>query len=230
MTSPPDPCRRGPDRSTVTGMARALRFDPAELRRAYVEAGEAVCSLVATIDPSVWDGPGLGGWSVRDLVGHAGRSFVTVTTYLRSGAGQAPTLDHPLDYALAYRMVAADLAGVEERGREAGRALAEDPAASMRTWFDEARAALDAHDDDAPAATLVGVMRLADYLPCRVLELVVHAGDIARALGVTVVIPDDARGVATTYAAGLAAESEHADQVLLALTGRGTLEEPISVV
>lgn len=96
-------------------MARALRFDPTDLRRVYAEIGEVVCSLVETVGPYAWDGPGLGGWTVRNLVGHTGRSFVTVTTYLSAGAGQAPTLHHPLDYAQAYRAVAADPSGVEER-------------------------------------------------------------------------------------------------------------------
>ena len=100
---------------------------------------------------------------VRDLVGHAGRSFVTVSDYLASGAGRAVELDHAFDYGRALALVAADPTAVTERGRSAGRALGDDPVSALQTLFEQATADIAAHGDDAPCATLAGVMRLADF-------------------------------------------------------------------
>ena len=47
----------------------------------YVAAARAVADLVRRIPPDAWDGPGLGEWSMRDLVGHTSRSLVTVIEY-----------------------------------------------------------------------------------------------------------------------------------------------------
>ena len=49
---------------------------------AYAEAARTVVELVGRIPGEAWDRPGLGEWDVRALVGHTGRAFVTVLTYL----------------------------------------------------------------------------------------------------------------------------------------------------
>ncbi len=211
------------------GSERALRFEPASLRRAYVDAGNALVECAAAVPAPDWTRPGLGEWTVRDLVGHAGRAFVTVSHYLATGAGRAPTLNHPLDYGSAYRTAGADPRAIAERGRQAGRDLGDDPVAGLRSWRDAAVADLAAYPDAAPVATPAGVMRLIDYLPSRILELVVHTDDLAQVVG-PVAMPTSARMVATCFAAGLATE-RGVDLVLLrALTGRGALEHGFTVL
>jgi hypothetical protein len=84
-------------------------------------------------------------------------------------------------------------------------------------------AAVATHPDDAAVATPAGTMRLIDYLPSRVFELVVHTDDVARALGVQHEADLASRTVATTFLAGIVAEADDSDLVLRALTGRGTL-------
>jgi uncharacterized protein (TIGR03083 family) len=209
---------------------RAISFHGAALREEYAAAGAALVELAAAVPTEGWDGPGLGDWSVRDLVGHAGRSFVTVSTYLASGAGKTPELGHPLDYGRVFRSAHADPAAITERGRQAGRDLGEDPVTGLRAQYDEAVAAVAAHPDDAPVDTPAGVMRLADYLPSRVFELVVHTDDLARALGTTAPGSPSARTIAATFAAGLAAEGRDDTVLLRGLTGRGGLPEDFTAL
>jgi hypothetical protein len=70
-------------------------------------------------------------------------------------------------------------------------------------------------------------MRLIGYLPSRVFEPMVHADDLARALGIEhqadVAARTVARTVATTFLAGIVAEADDSDLVLHALTGRDGL-------
>ena len=56
------------------------------VREAFGEAARAFAELVRSIPPESWDGPGLGEWSVRDLVGHTSRALITVETYLQQPA------------------------------------------------------------------------------------------------------------------------------------------------
>jgi uncharacterized protein (TIGR03083 family) len=204
---------------------RPFGYSAAALREEYAAAGADLVALAATVPADAWDAPGLGEWTVRDLVGHAGRSFVTVSSYLASGAGKTPELDHALDYARVFRLAHADPDAITERGRQAGRDLGEDPVAGLRAQHEEAVAAVAAHPDDAPVDSPAGVMRLADYLPSRVFELVVHTDDLARALGTTAPGSAGARTIATTFAAGLTAEARDDLVLLRALTGRDPLPE-----
>lgn len=211
---------------------RTVLFDPTLLRADYAEAGRALLDAAAAVPADRWDAPGLGDWTVRDLVGHAGRSFVTVSEYLASGEGRAIELGHAFDYERALALVATHAEAITARGREAGRALGADPLQALRTVHEKAIADVAAHPDGAPCATLAGVMRLADFLPSRIFELVVHTDDLCRALGVaaappvgaTAQAPVGARVVALVFAAGLAGESERYAEALRALTGRAAPE------
>ena len=51
-------------------------------RHTFAEAAAALGQLVRAIPPDAWDGPGLGEWDLRSLVGHTSRSLITVETYL----------------------------------------------------------------------------------------------------------------------------------------------------
>jgi hypothetical protein len=52
----------------------------------FRSAATAFADLVHAIPESGWDGTGLGDWDLRALVGHASRSLITVSTYLRAPA------------------------------------------------------------------------------------------------------------------------------------------------
>ena len=51
-------------------------------RITFLAAAGTVADLVDAIPDTGWDGPGLGVWDLRALVGHTSRSLVTVITYL----------------------------------------------------------------------------------------------------------------------------------------------------
>ncbi|WP_432478193.1 maleylpyruvate isomerase family mycothiol-dependent enzyme [Nocardioides sp. GXQ0305] len=209
---------------------RPVGFDATGVREAYAAAGDDLVVLAEQVSADAWDDPALGDWTVRDLLGHTTRSFVTVTDYLVSGAGRTVELGHPFDYAAVFAMAHADPAAITERGRAAGRELGDAPVEEVRRRRDAALAAVAGHPDDAPVDTPAGVMRLADYLPTRVFELVVHGDDLARAIGVEPPADVAARTVATTFASGLAAEASGAWSVLRALTGRGGLAAGFTVL
>jgi uncharacterized protein (TIGR03083 family) len=197
----------------------------------YTAAAEAITDLVRRIPDDAWDGPGLGEWDLRALVGHASRSFVTVSTYLRAPADRKDLVS-AVDYVARLREMAAGLgaADVVERGRQAGRDLGDDPAAAVDAL---AHAALtDVANADDPLITVIGGLgiRLSNYLPTRTFELAVHGLDIARAAGVELVLPDAVLEEATVLATRVGVALGHGEAVLLALTGRTSLGEGFSVV
>jgi len=55
-------------------------------RTIFLAAAGTVAALVDAIPDTGWDGPGLGVWDLRALVGHTSRSLVTVV--LSSEAGR----------------------------------------------------------------------------------------------------------------------------------------------
>src|SRR6185437_7488481 len=76
-----------------------------------------------------WDEPGLGDWTVRDLVGHTSRSMITVEAYLDQLVDQ-PDAEVTIGSAAEYfRLVSAYAGseGITRRGRDAGIALGADP-------------------------------------------------------------------------------------------------------
>ena len=193
-------------------------------------AAATVADLVDRIPPPGWDGPGLGVWDLRALVGHTARSLITVTTYL---AQRAPAVEVPTSeayYVAVHRAGGANTAAVTERGRAAGAALGDDPAAAFRRWLAEATAALDTTGDGEVVPTAAGGMRVGDYLPTRTFELAVHGADIARATGLAVAFAPPVLAEAAELGARVAVELGHGPALLAALTGRAPLPPGLSVV
>jgi uncharacterized protein (TIGR03083 family) len=195
----------------------------------FAAAARAVGAGIAEIPQDAWEHPGLGEWSVRDLVGHTSRSLVTVIDYL---ARPVPVEVVP-SAAAYYTAIAAgsfDPAAVTERGRQAGRDLGEDPPTRFLALVDQAISVAEHTDPDRVVHTIVGGMRVAAYLPTRTFELCVHGLDIAAATGVPVDLPGSALEEAAAVAAVTAAQRGLAPELLLALTGRRDLPPGFSVV
>jgi uncharacterized protein (TIGR03083 family) len=193
----------------------------------FAEAATVYAALVAAIATHQWTEPGLGEWDLRALVGHTSRSLVTVETYLKQPAG-VEDLTSPAAYLAA--VARADQASVADRGRAAGVALGDDPAAAVRSLVDRVLP-LVAGDDDPLITTALGGMRLRQYLPTRTFELVVHGLDIARAAGLP--NPDYSTGLLTevlALTAGAAVLGGRGPEVLLALTSRTTLPAGFSIL
>jgi uncharacterized protein (TIGR03083 family) len=197
----------------------------------FASAATAFARLVHDIPASKWDGPGLGEWDLRSLVGHTSRSLVTVSTYLQTTADHED-LATPQEYYARVNPSALgmDPSAVLERGRQAGRELGDDPAAAVDGLVEQALGELTRAGD--PLIQVIGGLgiRLHAYLPTRVFELAVHSLDIAGAVGIPLSLPADVLEEATALATGIAASSGHGETVLLALTGRVALPPSFSVV
>ena len=178
----------------------------------------------------MWQQHGLGVWTVRDLVGHAARALTTVPAYLAAGAGRDIELHHAFDYFAVYATTFSDPAAVAERGRQSGAELGADPVGRLAILRDEALSATTQAADDAPVLTAAGVMRLIDYLPSRIFELVVHTGDISAATGAVEPMDKSAAVIATVFAAAVAAERDDSLDPLLSITGRRSLPDGYSIV
>jgi hypothetical protein len=199
----------------------------AETVGAYAEAGRWFVELVDLVDDR-WAAPGLGEWDVRSLVGHASRSFVTVETYLGQPAAEVE-VETALDYYRAARSIAAG-PGVAERGVAAGLALGDHPVAEVADMADRVIGHVTILTGDELLTTIVGGMRLRDYLPTRVFELAVHGCDLCRALDLPLDVPELPARQALALVGGLAASDGVAGELLLALTGRTGLRDGFSVM
>lgn len=202
----------------------------------YVSAAHAFARLVRVVgdalgDPPAWDGPGLGEWDLRALVGHTGRALVTVETYLQRPA-TAVAAETAAEYVALIRDLARriDPSDVAERGRAAGAELGPDPVAAVAELVERVLATLEAVDGDPVIETIVGGMHLREYLRTRSFELAVHSLDIVRVTGVEVQLPPAVAAAALSVAAEAASAQGRSPEVLLALTGREPLPTSFSIL
>ena len=197
------------------------------VREAFGEAARAFAELVRSIPAESWDGPGLGEWTVRDLVGHTSRALITVETYLRQPAGTEDVAT-PAGYLAALGEV--DAAAVAARGRDAGRALGADPLATIDALVERVLPLVD-RDDNPLITTAAGGMHLDSYLPTRSFELVVHGLDIATAASIE---PPGYTEQLLSQVASMTATAAvirgFGPELLRALTGRQPLRPDFSVV
>lgn len=154
----------------------------------FATAASDLARVVALVPPERLDGPGLGAWSLRELIGHAARAISTVTAYLELPAPPSATVHSAAEYLEVVLRQRGDDEAILLRGRAAGAALGDDPAGEIEALTIEAAAAVDAAGPDRLVTIGSGpdpvAMRLDEYLRTRVFELTVHGIDIADAAGV----------------------------------------------
>ena len=199
-------------------------------RQWFDVASEGFLAVAGQVRRDQLDRPGLGEWDVRSLLGHAARAFATIETYLGQPAGDDARVDSAADYFRAARAGLADPAAVTERGRDAGRALGDDPGTAVAELGQRVRALVADTSDDTVLGTPVGPMRLIDYLPTRAFELTVHGIDLARAIGLP--LPGELASAARP-ALRLCfdiADDDLAAPLLMAPTGRQPLPDGFSVL
>lgn len=187
------------------------------LAAAFGDASRFLVESVRLVPDTSWDQPGLGSWTVRELVAHANRGQTTVENYLRDPQRpQPPGSSYFTEEAIATR------------GREAVLALGDDPAGAVAAASAAVTALVAQSPPDATIGSPAGTMTLAQYLPSRVAELTIHSLDILRAVGADRPAPVTALQQSLVFVAHRAATRSGQD-VLLALTGRGTLPDGYSV-
>lgn len=193
-------------------------FTADETITAYREVGHWWRSLVGGIDDHQWDRPGLGEWTVRELVAHGGRAFKTVSEYIEGEVKDPTRIESAAQY---FRIVLAEATPhvhIAARARTEAAAEADWVAATDRLW-----AASELVVSNVPPDTdlhlFVGEMALDQYLATRVVELVVHGTDLSQAIGIPSAPPAVASRVALAVLADLASASSLGAVVRL-LTGR----------
>lgn len=197
----------------------------------FESAARSYADLVRRIPDDAWEGPGLGDWDLRALVGHTSRSLITVSTYLKTSA-ETEDVATPQEYyaRIADYMSSAGAEAITERGRQAGRDLGDDPVRTVDELVERVLGEVEAAGD--PLIAVIGGLglRLHTYLPTRVFEFAVHNLDIARATGLSLELPPNVLEEATVLAARIAVLTGRGDELLTALTGRATLPPSFSVV
>ncbi|RSM58092.1 hypothetical protein DMB66_30845 [Actinoplanes sp. ATCC 53533] len=206
-----------------------------DYRRTYRAAAVSFADLVSRLPADRWDGPGLGDWNLRELVGHTVSSALRQVPPVLATTGATLTLNAPQDYWAFARSAppelhAAATAASSVDARETGKWLGDDAAARVGELTGHATAALAAASDDAVVTTPAGGMRVRDWLPTRTFELVVHGLDLAAAAEVPFDLPPEVQAEAVMLASRVAVAVGDGGLVLRALTGRGALPEHFTVV
>ncbi len=199
-----------------------------ETREAFKQATEWFVRMLPAATGR-YDEPGLGEWSIRDLVGHTSRALVTVESYLANPAASVKA-SSPVEYFTLILASSGDPVAVAQRGRDAGVALGDNPVVSVEEIANRVLDAVMCAQANAMVTTPVGGMRLLDYLPTRTFELTVHTCDLASVLGEPIQVPKAAATQSFAIIGGLAVETGVAASLLLSTTGRQTLPPGFSVL
>ena len=192
-----------------------------KIREAYLESAEFFAKLVDGVDIDAWEEHALGQWTLRDLAGHTYRSINTVVGYSEKPAPQVD-VESTTQWILNVRQNM-DPDRVAEMGRSAGLEIMDNPQMMVRGFLNMARERVNELDEDFILATPQGGMRLIDYLQLRTMELVIHGGDFARALGVEAMPPASGMQVALQVLTGVAVAEGRGPALADALTGRTVL-------
>ena len=208
-------------------------------QRVFLEAARVFLALAQRIEPDQFGRPGLGVWTVHDLLGHTSRAISTVETYLTETGdsadvtGTLPAAEVTVpDAETYYREVFrgyTDHAAVARRGAEAAARLGDDPAAVIAA--DLARTELLLRQQHPSATVTIGTMTLPleQYLRTRTFELVVHGLDLAKATGLSLEMPLPILADTAALAARVAVAKGSGREVLFALTGRDSLPGGFSI-
>lgn len=194
-----------------------------DTRLGFLDTADAVAELVSRVRPEQLDGPGLGAWDLRGLIGHTSRAMSTVVTYLKTPATAVTCRD-----ALAYYTWIADSPGADEkiaeRGTQTGQSLGSDVAGSFAGLARQVRGVLGQvpAGADPVVSTLAGGMLLSQYIPTRTFELIVHGYDIAQAAGIEFAPHPAVVGDTVALAARIGVALGHGPALVPVLAGRGS--------
>lgn len=162
------------------------------VRTAFLDTARLVRSLMGQPEVAAsWDRPSaLAEMDVASLTGHLARSVTSTLTYLNR---PEPTEGRPVDAAGYYLGIEGLDGPIDSSLHQAIRARgAEEAAGGLRTLlsrWDDAFAELQTRLAEEPADRLIealrgAVLRLDDYLVTRLVEMVIHADDLAVSVGV----------------------------------------------
>ncbi|MET4099068.1 uncharacterized protein (TIGR03083 family) [Agrococcus sp. UYP10] len=190
----------------------------------FGRAAFELVDLVALVPPERFGDPGLGEWTLRELIGHTSRALSTVVGYLAQPEPRELTVQTASDYLEVVLRQSGDDDAIAARGRESASMLGDDPVGAIADLAATAVEAVDRAGLDRLVAIgepTAGVsMRLDEYLRTRVFELTVHGIDIADAASVAWSPPPAHLLDAVQLAAANASARGVGEEALRFLTGR----------
>jgi uncharacterized protein (TIGR03083 family) len=196
------------------------------VREAFGEASEFLVAVVDSVGEDQWDLPAIGEWNVAQLAVHASRGASTIVAYAAEPAEL--TLESAADYYSRAMSLEGVHQAVAERTIEQAAAVREPIPEYVRAAVAEAIEVLSRTPADQVLGTIVGGIRLVDYLPTRIVEVVVHGLDLLDAIGAEAEIPRRAMAITLETLGDLAVvRPDVVDPAMIvrAITGRGSLPE-----
>ncbi|MEP6658676.1 MAG: maleylpyruvate isomerase N-terminal domain-containing protein [Acidimicrobiales bacterium] len=200
------------------------------IREAFAAATNMFEDTARAIGENQLGQPGLGEWTVLELLAHTCRAFLTIEQTLNAVDEQAPVLPDTVTYfRVALDQNPAIHAQIAVRAAETVPALGAQPLTGALDIAGRGRAVVDTTPDDAPVAHFTGRMRFIDYLPSRIVELVLHTLDLQQATRQPLRAAPDALAITLSIVTALA---DRADPIALALamTGRADLPHGFNVL
>ena len=142
---------------------------------------------IEDLDPDVGDrDSALGGWNVAELIAHLGRAMEALAV-----VEAAPEGTVPLTLAENLGTYAGRAAQISEVTRQLATEIAHDPLGEVDRRAAQAFRRIDELGVDQVVQARRGPVRLTEMVVSRVIELVVHADDLARSLPHVVAQPVD---------------------------------------
>jgi uncharacterized protein (TIGR03083 family) len=180
--------------------AKSRTYQPQKVRAALVAQNEALRAVVRGLTAPDLDRPTrLGSWRVRELLAHLGLALGHLPAALDKAEPDGPVLSLARYAQLSRTMAEAVDTAVTEHAAAGFAGPPEEVAAAFDRPLDAVRAVLDRPAVAGPerrVAVLAGrPMLLTDYLVTRLVEAVVHADDLADALGLDA-FPHDRQALA----------------------------------
>lgn len=148
---------------------------------AFTQECATVDVTLADIAVDAWTRPGLGTWTVAELVAHLVRQVTRLAAYADAPVdAAAPAVDRVAYYRYDHAAMAPDVA---RRAVELAREVDAEtlPALFAEGWREDAQVAAELPADRL-IATIRGPMRSDEYLATRLVEVVVHHADLRQAL------------------------------------------------
>ncbi|MET8622303.1 sterol carrier family protein [Kitasatospora sp. NPDC004669] len=179
---------------------KSRTYQPQKVRAALATQNEALRAVVHRLTEPDLDRPTrLGSWRVRELLAHLGLALGHLPAALDKPAPDGPVLSLAGYAELSRTMAEAVDTAVTEYAATGFAGPPEEVAAAFDRPLDAVRVVLDrpaALEPERRVALLAGrSMLLIDYLVTRLVEAVVHADDLAAALGLDA-FPHDRQAVA----------------------------------
>jgi len=147
---------------------------------AFAEESAAAEQTLRDVPADAWDRPALGSWNLAQLGAHLVRAVTRVPEYLPRPVDGEPAVDR-----VGYLRYDAEDMSAAIAQRAVDEAQGVDPTTLCSRFAVGWRATIAAANDHGPQQvlwTVMGPMRLDDYLATRILEVVIHHLDVRVAL------------------------------------------------